>query len=246
MTNANGRGGSSGRIRWDAVAALLILALAGAAVGYFGYARVFGHSTAVSVLAVATIDGDPVADVDELIEHIKSPEFAAAIAKRSSVSAAGYLLPVYEKASLTARVVRSAVQHSSDLVELRVSAPSSELALKLSSAANDELIAEVEKDSEPILQLQESYIDRLKVLRDGLANVPDEAGLLITQRIALDKAIRDAEAADLPPKTQPTRVIAKPAITTPLLSSPYHTAALGAVAGFLVGLSILQSRRMIT
>lgn len=259
-------------IRWGAVLTLVLFAIAGGVLGYLAYRSVFGGPEAIALIQIGQVGGDSapilVEDPNTLMERMKSADFADAVAKRSGLADAAKLLPAGQYGG--AGALRSRMLRSGDQVEIRVTAEGEDEAMALAGAVLDEIGAEHDALMAPLMAVLNAQIADMEAQAASVRAADTEVGtrlsaidlsqrslveysMLLSARAAnaaqlLDVAesITDARMLALPPQTEPTRVIARPSISRPVLSSPFHTGVLGAVAGFLVGLLALMSRRLIT
>jgi hypothetical protein len=246
---------------------LLATAIFGSIVGLAAWSLLLTTSQAIAVVSIGRYDQTPYSLIEEpqaVIERIKSPNFVAAASARAGISELSTLLSTLLSArqyggsgALTARSLRDV-----NLIEIRINLTQPELALKATTAVVDELIADHEAKTAPLIQNLQSALTVL----EGHASEMIEASDTITKRVSgssqneevaqnstallsaraltasgLAALVKnESELRGLLSNIRKTQVVASPTVTTPKPTSLYQTVAAGTLAGLLAGLLLLQ------
>jgi hypothetical protein len=212
--------------------------------------------------------GNLIEDPNALIERLKSRDFARTIGEQLHDHGLDLVLPATQyggKGGIRARLLRDGTQ-----IEVRLQAGTDKKAIEILDVVFARLIEEHQKSTKTFLdmfgkleeQLQEQ-VDRAsqfqqlvdsQILARKITNENfTEFSFLMAAR---DQSSRNLQASyaqlsqlklwALPPLLQETRVITNPAIGQPILSTPWHTAMLGLIAGIAFGLALVMMWRVVS
>jgi hypothetical protein len=170
------------------------------------------------------------------------------------------LLPSSQYGGSSALSVRSL--RDVNLLEVKISAPTADEAKSAMTAAVDQLVAEHAAKMAPLIESfqstakslealtsdtirsNEALTKRLSETLQGSSNSQDAVPLMSARASAetgvgaLVKSM--SELKILSAIIRPTRAVTSPSVTTPKASSLWRTIIAGALAGFLLGLLMLQ------
>lgn len=242
---------------------LLATSIFGLIVALSVWSMLLATSQAIAVVSIGRFDQSPYSLIEEpqsVIERIKSPNFVAVVSARAGIPELSTLLPARQyggSGALTARSLRDP-----NLIEIRISLPQQELALKATSAVVDELIAGHEAKTGPLIQTLQSALTVLDGRGSELIKASDTIAKRAngtTQNEEVDQnssALLSARALTesglsalvknkndlwiLLSNIRRSQVVASPTVTTPKASLLYQTVAAGTLAGLLAGLLLLQ------
>lgn len=243
---------------------LLVTAVLGFIAAFAFWSLTTETSQAIAVVSIGNFGRhDQFSLIEEpqaVIERIKSPSFVAAAAARAGISELSTLLTARQyggNGALTARSLRDL-----NLIEIRINLAQPELALKAITAVVDELLADHEAKTAPLIQNLQSTLTTL----DRHASEMIKASDAITKRVsgtsqnevigqdstallsalALTESglgalvISESELRILISNIHRSQVIGVPTVITPKATSLYQSVAAGTLAGLLVGLLLLQ------
>jgi hypothetical protein len=242
---------------------LLAGAIAGSTIGLAAWSLLLTTSQAIAVVSIGRYDQTPYSLIEEpqaVIERIKSPNFVAAAFARAGISEPSTLLTARQYGGSGALAARSL--RDLNLIEIRINLTQPELALKATTAVVDELIADHDAKTAPLIQNLQSALTVL----DGRASEMIEASDTITKHVSGSSQNEDvaqnstallsaraltasglaalvkneSELRGLLSNIRRSQVIAVPTVTTPKATSLYQTVAAGSLAGLLAGLLLLQ------
>ena len=242
---------------------LLAGAIAGAILGLAAWSLLLTTSQAIAIVGIGRYDPTQAALIEEpssVIERVKSSTFVAAVAARARVPELATLLLARQYGGAGALIARS--PKDTNLVEIRINSPQPELAQKAITAVVDELIADHEAKAAPLIQNLQStltvldqhaseMVEASHSIAKRLGGSPaegeagqDSAALLSARALTetgLGALLKSAiELRMLTSNIRTTQVVAAPTVTTPKAVSLFQIVAAGAIAGFLVGLLLLQ------
>jgi len=242
---------------------LLAGAVVGSIIGLAAWSLLLTTSQAIAIVSIGRYDPTQFSLIEEppaLIERMKSSGFVTAAAARAGVPELSTLLRARQYGGDGALIARS--PKDSNLVEIRISLAQPELAQKAINAVVEELIADHEAKTAPLIQNLQSTLTTL----DKHASEMVKASDLITKRLTgpsqdgeagqdssallsaraltetgLSALVKDEiELRILVSNIRKTQVVAAPTVTTPKPASLYRIVAAGTLAGLLAALLLLQ------
>jgi hypothetical protein len=242
---------------------LAATSIIGFIVALTAWSLLFTASQAVAIVSIGRYDQTPNAFIEEpqsVIERIRSPNFAAAVSARAGISELSTLLPGKQYGgggAITARGLRDP-----NLIEIRINLPQPELALTATTAVVDELIANHEAKTLPLIQNLQSALTILDGHESEIVKASDSiakhvSGLsqneeadqnssaLLSARALTESGLSSLvknkiDLEILLSNIRRSQVIAVPTVTTTKASFLYQTLAVGTFAGLLAGLLLLQ------
>jgi hypothetical protein len=243
---------------------LLTGAVAGSIIGLTAWSLLLTGSQAIAIVSIGRFDLSPFSLIEEpqsVIERIKSSNFVAAVSARAGIPELSTLLPAKQygaSGALSARSLRDP-----NLIEIRINLPQPELALKATTAAVDQLIADHDARTAPLIQNLQSALTVLEGHESEMIKAsnaiakrvsepsqnedvgPNDATLLSARALTeggLSALVKNkSELWILMSNIRKSQVIAVPTVTTTRAGSLYRAVAAGAIAGLLAGLLLLQT-----
>jgi len=220
-------------------------------------------SQAIAVVSIGRYDQTPYSFIEEpqgVIERIRSPNFAAAASARAGIPELSTLLPAAQYGGSGALSARSLRDPS--LVEIKVILQQPELALRAASAIVDELIADHEAKTAPLIQNLQSAMAVLNRHQSEMIKASDaitkrasgpsqseessqDSIALLSARALTESGLAalikdESDLTSLLSNVRKSQIVAVPTVTTPKAASLYRIVAAGMVVGLLAGLLLLQ------
>lgn len=241
----------------------LLGTVVGAVIGLVAWNVLFEVS-ATAVLSIGRFDSNLssswIEEPQAVIERIKSPGFASAVALRAGVPDLAMQLPARQYGGSGALNVRSL--RDLNLLEIRIAADSPEVARKAINAVTDEIIADHSAKMDPFIQGIEADIGTLNALKSetiksdqalskriGSADQSDDKNQdslsLLATRSSTERGLAALMTSAghlrlLAANLRKSKLVTVPSVVSPKTSSLYRTMAAGALAGLLCGLLVTQ------
>jgi hypothetical protein len=246
-----------------AAVTLLVTTIFGAIVGFAAWSLQLSTSQAIAIVSIGRFDQTQYSFIEEpqtVIERIRSPNFVAAASARSGIPELSTLLPAGQYGGSRALSARSLRDPS--LVEIKVILQQPELALKATTAIVDELIADHEARTAPLIQNlqsamavlnrhQSEMIEASETIAKRASGSSQTEGsgqdnvALLSARALTESGLaalikNESDLRTLLSNVRKSQIVAVPTVTTPKAASLYRIVAAGMVVGLLVGLLLLQ------
>ena len=246
-----------------AAVTLLVTTIFGAIIGFAAWSLQLSTSQAIAIVSIGRYDQTQYSFIEEpqtVIERIRSPNFVAAASARAGIPELSTLLPAAQYGGSGALSARSLRDPS--LVEIKVILQQPELALKAASAIVDELIADHEARTAPLIQNLQSamailsrHLSETSKASDAItkrasgSSQSEESGqdsiALLSARALTESGLAalikdESDLRSLLSNVRKSQIVAVPTVTTPKAASLYRIVAAGMVVGLLVGLLLLQ------
>ena len=249
--------------------------LAGVLVGWIAWTTVLSFSQATFIVSIGQVQqgipsgtiGQPIKldqafleDPSALIERVRSPSFASAIAARTGIAELSDALPARQyggRGMLAARSLRPPSQGLPNLIEVRISSLSPDMAGNAARAAAEQIVEEHKVLLEPFVSamkkrgdlLEEQIIlirksdeqmaQKIEKNSDHQASDISDAVLvgakLLSEKRALDLELTayDAKLAILTQNTRRTMVLFAPATSIPRRAWAFMAPVSGGLAGMI-------------